>query len=228
MFLLLVIFINVRDISEKLVLIILGSIILKCAHCYQKIRDCLKFYFNVSYFKYFFHPFTCTIAQFVRASGSITELRVACCELCEESVQEVALALAHNNTLRKMELQSNPIGKKGAQALAEMLSTNNSLVLLSLVGCGSMQATGATKVVEALRNNVTLKNLQLPEGYKDSVTPLHFYRQIQHRINWLPDVSTPNVNLAWKYVSVKHLGEHTAGVLLEVHTLMYPLYNPLD
>jgi Ran GTPase-activating protein (RanGAP) involved in mRNA processing and transport len=55
--------------------------------------------------------------------------------LCEEGAASIAEVLQSSDVMYSLDLNSNPIGARGLQSLAEALITNTSLVELNLNSC---------------------------------------------------------------------------------------------
>ena len=119
--------------------------------------------------------------------SNLTELYLQYCEIDADMTCELAEAMSGSSKLTVLELNGNPIQETGACALAGMLSSNSSLKTLDLTACVSMGAGGATKLIDSLKHNSTLKTLCLPEKYKGSTSGF------QERITWCSDMSTQSV-----------------------------------
>lgn len=87
--------------------------------------------------------------------GDITSL--SCCDeglvnIGDEGAQEIAFALAFNNTLTTLDMGGMDIGNGGAEALSQALVLNKTLEVLRLHR-NKISDAGAEKLVAALRHN---------------------------------------------------------------------------
>ena len=84
------------------------------------------------------------------------------CNIDSNGACHLANALCTNNTLQKLWLNRNPIGDKGAAALADMLLTNKSLKFLNLQFDDSRGEEGIQKLIDSMTHNTTVESLLLP------------------------------------------------------------------
>jgi NLR family CARD domain-containing protein 3 len=89
-----------------------------------------------------------------------------------------------NCALSNLFMACNPIGDKGAYALAGGLITNNSLLRLSLKSCG-LKTAGATALFSALRNHPKLSVLDVGHAYTTE--------DLSVRYNYIEDGATESI-----------------------------------
>ena len=89
-------------------------------------------------------------------------------------------------SLRTLSLSGNPLGERGAISVAEMLERNKTLDILYLYGCTSLGVSGVTRLIESLQHNTKLRQLRLPEKYRDIVISSELYKKVQSRdiVRW--------------------------------------------
>jgi hypothetical protein len=89
-----------------------------------------------------------------------------------------------NCALSNLSIACNPIGDKGAHALAEGLATNTSLLRLCLKSCG-LKTAGAIALFTALRNHPKLCVLDVSHAYTT--------KDLDARYNYIGDGATESV-----------------------------------
>ena len=89
-------------------------------------------------------------------------------------------------------MSENPVGERGALAMAEMLKHNTTLEELNLhgvfnrIGDSIMFSGNAIKVlVESLAVNQRLKKLRISDDYKEFVEPLSVYHDHKGRVEMI-------------------------------------------
>ena len=95
-------------------------------------------------------------ALLLRRTHSLTVLHLVGCSISEDGACQLAEALRDNSTLRVLGLWNNPLGERGAKAL-----------------------------VEGLAHNTSVKDLYLPQQYKDMISNSVVYGRVSNRINWI-------------------------------------------
>ena len=86
---------------------------------------------------------------------SLTELYLVECSIGEDDACQLAEALRYNSTLRTLWMHRNPLGERGAKAL-----------------------------VESLAHNTSVKDLHLPQQYKDMISKSVVYGRVSNRVHW--------------------------------------------
>ncbi|GAB5357403.1 hypothetical protein AAMO2058_000371800 [Amorphochlora amoebiformis] len=105
------------------------------------------------------------IAEALAVNDEIDILSLYGNKIRARGAQAIADVLTHNNTgLRRLCLWHNKIGDKGAKALAEMLKVNDNIEDLNLANC-NIGREGAEALAEALRVNDRLKHLDLRQNH---------------------------------------------------------------
>ena len=152
----------------------------------------------------------CHLTQALRDNTAVREL--ACTKLCQsladryfevyqrncsigerEEILQFAQACSRTR-VRELDLSYNPIGTKGAMALAELIHHNKSLEEVNVSGC-KIDSEGACHLAQALCGNTTLRELDLscnPIGHDGAVAlaeMLHTNTSLQ--ILDLYDLNTP-------------------------------------
>ena len=92
-------------------------------------------------------------------SKSLQEVDMGHCSIDSEGLGHLARASYENTTLKKLDLSYNPIGKKGAKALAKLMR-NMSLQEVTMCYC-RIDSVGARHLAKALCENTTVRNLDL-------------------------------------------------------------------
>jgi Ran GTPase-activating protein (RanGAP) involved in mRNA processing and transport len=100
------------------------------------------------------------LADALRASSSLTRLKLSCNKIDRDGAFAIAAALSSNSSLVSLDLASNRIAVEEATALAEMLCTNHSITHLSLSG-NKLRCEGAEARAKALKVNTSLTSLLL-------------------------------------------------------------------
>ena len=98
-------------------------------------------------------------------------------------VPSTALLLRRTHSLTVLWLGSCSIGEDGACQLAEALRDNSTLRELQLVG-NPLGERGAKALVESLAHNTSVKDLWLPQQYKDMTSNSVVYDRVRKRIYW--------------------------------------------
>lgn len=116
--------------------------------------------------------------------GCLQGLSVGCNRIGDEGARIISEGLMDHPTIKRLVLSSSGIGAKGAEALAELLLANSTLLYLDL-GFQNMTAAlreapnrigsaGAIALAKALRINRTLKSLDITQNqiYQDGMAAL--------------------------------------------------------
>ena len=94
-------------------------------------------------------------------NNSVLEvLNVSYCNLSEDAVVRIVLALKSNSRLKELYLDYNQVMLGALHEISEALSHNHSLTLLSLLGC-SMGDNAMWLLLQGLNANDTLEVLRL-------------------------------------------------------------------
>ncbi|KAL8724122.1 MAG: hypothetical protein Q9181_006973 [Wetmoreana brouardii] len=88
--------------------------------------------------------------------------------------------------LESLYMSCNPVGNAGATALARGLSSNASLLWLSITSCG-LEPTGVEALMNALASHPRLMTLNVGQNYATD--------DLDARYNWLDDQVLPSVKL---------------------------------
>ncbi|CAF1650895.1 unnamed protein product, partial [Rotaria magnacalcarata] len=96
----------------------------------------------------------------IKASLSVTIIKIPPIKFDHQRVLRVAEALIDNQTLATLLIAMNDIGDQGAKYLAEALLFNKTLTTMT-VACNQIGNEGAQHLAEALKNNQTLTTLEL-------------------------------------------------------------------
>lgn len=111
------------------------------------------------------------LAEALKSNSTLTRLELAAIELNSQTLALLAATLSTNTTLKALNLSFNPLCKPdstGMTALAEALSVNDSLLCLSLTGCGlGPEDLGA--LTSCLEKNTRL--IILDAGLSDALPP---------------------------------------------------------
>ena len=132
-----------------------------------------------------------------------------------DAVMVLAEALCDNQTLQYLSLRGNPIEELGAGALANVLRHNQHLETLNLTGCISIREAGTERLVEALKDNVSLKRLHLPEQYSQTGERHSVYNAVKRKIEWCSDLSSEKV-----MNRRGHIDHHEVNVIGKVYSLI--------
>ena len=100
------------------------------------------------------------LAAVMRASGSLTYLRLDGNKIGDEGAKAIAAGVAASGSLTHLFLWENKIGDEGAKALAAGVAASGSLAHLN-VGFNKIGDAGAKAIAEALRVNAVLTELDL-------------------------------------------------------------------
>jgi len=100
-----------------------------------------------------------TFANWLKANDTLIEFNVVSCSL-QENAALILESLAHNSTLKKLDLSGNTMQPTMGPKIKQMLSTNCSVRALHLAN-NNLRACGAKHVVEALLTNTTLRSLSI-------------------------------------------------------------------
>lgn len=94
-------------------------------------------------------------------SESLEKLSLRYCNIGEDGGEAIGMeAVAKNRVLKELDLQGNPIGKRGVSAVATGLTTNTSLLKLNLADTNvSGELKPLQAIIEALKTNTTLQTL---------------------------------------------------------------------
>lgn len=113
-----------------------------------------------------------TVTRISENDPTLTEVRLNCESIDDAVAKGIAASLVHNTVLRTLCLChdhfSVRIGDAGAEALAEMLCTNDTLETLDL-GSNGIYRDGANAIAESLKRNAALRNLYLDVNYVGDV-----------------------------------------------------------
>lgn len=115
--------------------------------------------------------------------NGITELDISQTKLTPKDIENLALALKENKTLKTLDLAENKISSDSIVYIAQALTVNNTLECLILWN-NALDATGASHLANALKVNYGLRRLNLgrnpigDEGLNSLATAI---RSITHR-----------------------------------------------
>ena len=112
------------------------------------------------------------VATMLAENKSLTHLWLKDCHISGQYAGELAAALCKNSTLQHLNLNRNPIGVEGASSMSQH---NTSLTWLWLSD-DSVGEEGVHQLMNGVKYNKTLRELQLSEKYKSETS--------DHRINW--------------------------------------------
>ena len=76
------------------------------------------------------------MADMLSHNSTLTELNVSQCDLTPQSCVPMFIALKHNSSLKKLGISMTTFDQAASEALADMLSCNQSLTDLNIFGCG--------------------------------------------------------------------------------------------
>ena len=93
-------------------------------------------------------------ALLLRRTLSLTELYLVECSIGKDGACQLAEALRDNSTLKELVLYDNPLGERGAKALVQSLA------------------------------HISVKDLYLPQQYKDMISNSVVYGRVSNRIRW--------------------------------------------
>ena len=102
---------------------------------------------------------------------NISELELHGCKVGEECCKLLSKGLSSNSSIRSLVLSmfdiplSHQLGRGGAEALADMILSNNTLEKLEILFDHSLSRSGADSLIAALKLNRTLKSLKLPQQH---------------------------------------------------------------
>ena len=142
-------------------------------------------------------------------------------------------ALCENTSLKKLDLSSNPIGAKGAMALAKLLHSNKSLQEVNICFC-NISSDEAYHLAQALCENSSLRKLNLScnpigrEGDNSLAAMLHTNTSL-HML-YLNDLHTPlgeeDIHRLLEAMAVNPVLQHlilSRGC--EKYAKSFPMYN---
>ena len=75
------------------------------------------------------------MADMLLRNSTLTELNVSGCGLTPQSYVSMFIALKHNSSLKKLDISETTFDQAASEALADMLSCNQSLTELNIIGC---------------------------------------------------------------------------------------------
>lgn len=104
-------------------------------------------------------------ASILKGNGAIrlASLHLDNCGLEDDGVACIAAALAMNDTLCELNLDSNRCGVTACRAISDALKVNVAIETIGLFCCG-IDAEGARLIAEGLEENVSLLNLLMSEN----------------------------------------------------------------
>jgi len=106
---------------------------------------------------------------FLPLSGNknLTELQLLCCNFGSKGISSLADALHTNTVLKNLTINTMSsryqIGTEDSKALSELLKTNRTLEVLSLMCDKSLGEAGTADLISALEYNSTLQHLVIPK-----------------------------------------------------------------
>ena len=108
-----------------------------------------------------------TFASMVRMNQSLTVICVSCCNIDSASAECLAYVLIQNKILKILNMKSNPVGDRGALAMAEMLKKNATLEKLAMTELvnSSIGTESIVTLSNTLQYNQTLRELHLSERH---------------------------------------------------------------
>ena len=113
------------------------------------------------------HAGACALGSMLAANTSLAALEVWDCTIGDAGAASIATALRANagSALRSLDLSSNELGGRGAQALAAMLVGNQTVASLD-VRCNAFLSPTEVKLCfgEALRSDAVIANLMVYDG----------------------------------------------------------------
>ena len=113
------------------------------------------------------------MADMLSHNSMLTKLDVSCCGLTPQSCVSMFKALKHNSSLKKLIMGSinahtkkqNRFDQAASEALADMLSCNQSLTKLGIYWCDCQPKA----LARGLLNNTTLTKVTVLDGEEDSI-----------------------------------------------------------
>ena len=124
------------------------------------------------------------MAGMLSRSSTLTKLNVSCCCLTPQSCVFMFKALKHNSSLKKLDISKTTFDQAASEALADMLSCNQSLTELDIMGCdcqpkalarGLLHNTTLTEVTVWYREKnstmAALEDLRRVEGHTQQPDP---------------------------------------------------------
>jgi len=112
---------------------------------------------------------------------NLTELQLLCCNFGSKGISSFANALHTNTVLKNLTINTmslpsrHQIGTEDSKALSELLKTNRTSEVLSLVCDKSLGAAGNADLISALEYNSTLQHLIIPRQAGLSSPDPHVY-----------------------------------------------------
>ena len=122
------------------------------------------------------------MADMLSNNSTLTELNVIHCSLTPQSCVSMFNALKHNSSLKKLDISATTFDQAASEALADMLSCNQSLTELYIMGCdcqpkalarGLLHNTTLTKVTVSDKHSImaALKDLRREGGHTQQPDP---------------------------------------------------------
>jgi Ran GTPase-activating protein (RanGAP) involved in mRNA processing and transport len=121
--------------------------------------------------------------------SKLKHLDLSWCDITSKGIWYLAKWMKHTAPmcqLYRLNLVGNPIGKDGAQMLADMLRENHLLVQLNLTEC-EIPFSGILTIFSALKHNQTLEVLQLLEIQSGNDEDISNYIYYTAFIKFIPE-----------------------------------------
>ena len=115
-------------------------------------------------------------ANFLKHNTSLSELGLWECGLGDEAICELCGGLKQCK-LKKLNLEDNPFGEKGARSLADVIKDNPTLKRLGMDDCGGISDGGVQYLMDAMMSNTTLEMISLSDKYRHLVPHI-----LDHRV----------------------------------------------
>ena len=125
------------------------------------------------------------IAQALHQNASLKELHLSENNISDAGVTDLAQALHRNSTLKTLNLRHNNVIDVGATALAQTLHHNSTLEELYLHGNDGIGEEGTRQLVQVLTVNKSIKDLCLPERYKEYASQRIDYDAVKTRTSFM-------------------------------------------
>lgn len=106
-------------------------------------------------------------ANVLAANTSLKTLNLHHVDIFPDKAIAIANALQNNSTLESLDLSANELGPDGFVAIANMLLVNRGLTSLDLNNSLPSDGDGIVRLLEAVKQNKTLKELSLDGEYED-------------------------------------------------------------
>ena len=102
------------------------------------------------------------LATIIKKRTTITSISFRSCKIGDEGAKALTEVIKSNADCRinKFELRENIFGIEGTSAIAQMLTTNNSITELNL-SCNEIENEGIEILVEGIKSNHTIRSISL-------------------------------------------------------------------